>query len=338
MQRPIILVPAILLVAILAGGCWKTGDLQALQKATVTTKEITRGQTLTEFHYQMDFDELDLTPEEHRKLETYRKLKGTVTERFDRQKGLSYVNAHLDLGGMGFDLKVYTDANRTILLLPTFTKFLVIQRENLEQRLPEESPGIKATNWAKQLADLWNGLLKAENVRRTGAQPVSTPEGDIKVTGYEVVLKDTEIRKLARESVRVILSDPEIKEQIINNWLKYVRKEDLQDEDIDNRLAVIMEQALKGIDQTRFKDFHYTGAADRDSHLVLETIHVRTATGTEKGPTVTADLNIKTQRWSIGRQMSFDMPEITPENSFVLEELEANMPKVFESIFEEMQR
>ena len=334
MRRSTVLLVVIFLVAVLAAGCWKAGDLQALQKAMATTDEITRGQLMTEFHYQMDFDELDLTPEERRELETYRELKGTVTERFDREKGLSYVDGHLDIGGMGFDFKVYADAERVILLLPTFTKFLVVYRDDLEQRLPEESPGGEAPDWAEQLAELWNGLMRAENVRKTGTQLVTTPEGDIKVTGYEVVLGDAEIRELARESVRAVLGDPVIREQIMTNWLVYIKNEDLQEQDVDARVAEILDKALEGIDQTRFQEFYYTGAVDRDAHLIRETIRTRVATGTAGGSTVTADLNIKIQRWSIGRQVSIDLPELTPENSFEFDELEANMPKVFENVFE----
>lgn len=75
---------------------------------------------MTEFHYQMDFDGLNLTAEERRELETYHELKGTVTQRFDREKGLCYADGHLDIGGMGFDFKVYADGDRVILFLPTF--------------------------------------------------------------------------------------------------------------------------------------------------------------------------------------------------------------------------
>jgi hypothetical protein len=114
------LVLGVFLVAVLAAGCWQTNDLQALQKALTTTEEITRGQAMTEFHYQMDFDGLNLTAEERRELEMYRELKGTVTQRFDREKGLCYADGHLDIGGMGFDFRVYADGDRVILLLPTF--------------------------------------------------------------------------------------------------------------------------------------------------------------------------------------------------------------------------
>lgn len=334
MRRKTMLVLGIVLAAaVLIAGCRQANGLQELRRALETTKEITRGQVLTEFRHELDFDGLDLAPEARRELETYREVKGTIAERFDRQKGLSYVDGHLDVGGMGFDFKVYTDAQRTILLLPTFTKFLVVHRDGLGDSLTEAPAAEEGPEWAERLAELWNGLLKVENVRKTGSQLVATPEGDVKVTGYEVVLDDAEVRDLAREGARTVLTDPQIRERIITAWLEFAKQEEPENRDADAFLVEMLNNALAAIDHTTFENFRYSGAVDRDWHLVRETISGR-AVSRSDGVTVTAGFEIKIRRWAVGRPVSIEPPEITPENSFVLEELKANTPKMFESVLE----
>ncbi len=335
MRRKMMLVIGVVLAAaaVLVAGCRQTNDFQELRRALETTDEITRGQMLTEFRHELDFEGLDLTPEESRELETYREIKGTIAERFDRRKGLSYVDGHLDVGGMGLDFKVYTDAERAILLLPTFTKFLVVHRDGPGESLAKAPVAEAGPEWAKRLAEFWNGLLKAENVRKTGSELVATPDGEVKVIVYEVVLDEAEVRDFAREGVRTVLTDPQIRERIVTAWLEFAQEDELENRDADAFLAEMLDNALAAVDRTTFEDFRYSGAVDRDRHLVRETISGRAVSRSES-VTAAAGFEIKIRRWALGRPVSIEPPAITPENSFALEELEANMPKMFESVLE----
>lgn len=64
-----------------------------------------------------------------------------------------------------------------------------------------------------------------------------------------------------------VFADPEIRELIIVNWLKYVRQEELTRDEVEIRLNEVLQMALEGMEKTRFNLFRYAGAVDRDGYL-----------------------------------------------------------------------
>ncbi|KJS17280.1 MAG: hypothetical protein VR69_05425 [Peptococcaceae bacterium BRH_c4b] len=171
----------LIILVLLAGGC--TADsLQSYLHVLKKTEQVNKGQMLVQFSHTMDFNGPGLTVEDRKNLEMFKEKKGTFTKKFDRDKRLSMLDGHVDMMGMGFDFKAYCDGDRTVLMLPMFTKYLVVEAKPGTEKEPVTA------DTDKKLETLWNGLLNSKNVTRKEGKLISTPEGEVKTTAYNVAL------------------------------------------------------------------------------------------------------------------------------------------------------
>lgn len=326
-----LVIMAILALVAAAAGCAVTSALEGYKAAAEKTANVERSQTMVTFNYHMDFTGPDLTPEDRKNLEVFREVKGTFVIKSDSEKKISYTDGHLELSGMGMDVKAWFDGDRVILLLPMFTKYLVLEQSRLaEQARPGES--LPETDVGKKFKELWEGLLSRNNVSRTGERLITTAEGDIRATGYRVTLSEAEIKNLLKESLRIIFSDQELREQIIKNWLKYSEEKGKTGETVERELDQLAEDMQKNIDRAHIKMFEHTGAVDRDSYLVEENTAYNADFDTGKGITVDVDYTLQIQRWAFGREVQVDFPRLDAANSFTLETIDENTPKMFEGL------
>lgn len=330
-MRKTLFILVILAILALAAGCAVTSALEGYKSAAEKTAHVDRAQTMVTFNYNMDFTGPDLTPEDRKNLEVFREVKGTFVTKSDREKKICYTDGHLELAGMGLDVKAWSDGDRVILLLPMFTKYLVLEQSRLaEQAQPGE--GLAEPEVGKKLKELGMGLLNRNNVSRTGERLITTTEGDIRATGYRVTLSEAEIKNLLKESLRIIFSDRELRGRIVENWLKYGKEKDKTSEAIERELDQLAEDMQKNIDRAQINKFEYTGAVDRDSYLVEENIAYSADVDTGKGVTVDIGYNLQIQRWAFGREVQVDFPRLDASNSFTLENIDENTPKVFEGL------
>ncbi|MEW6425106.1 MAG: hypothetical protein AB1523_10250 [Bacillota bacterium] len=327
----ILVILAILALVATAAGCTVTSALEGYKAAAKKTAQVDRAQTMATFNYHMDFTGPGLTPEGRKNLEIFREVKGTFVTKFDRKKKIIFVDGHLDLAGMGLDIKAWSDGDRVILLLPMFTRYLVLDWYTLaEQARSGESqpePGV-----GEKLKELWKGLLNPNNISRTGERLIATAEGDIRATGYRVTLSEAEIKNLSREFLRIIFSDRELRGWIVKNWLKYSEEKDKTGETIERELDQMAETVQNNIDRAHIKKFEYTGAVDRDSYLVEENVAYKADVDTGKGVAVDIDYTLQIKRWAFGREVQVDFPRLDAANSFTLEAIDENTPKMFEGL------
>lgn len=191
-NKLLLVLSGLLILVLLAGGC-SADPLQSYLHAVKKTEQVNKGQMLVQFNHTMDFNGSGLTVEDRKNLEMFKEVEGTFTLKFDRDNELSMLDGHVDMIGMGFDLKAYCDEDRTVLMLPMFTKYLVVEAKPATEKEPVTG------DMDNKLEALWNGMLSNKNVTREEGKLISTPEGEVKTTAYNVALSQREIEKLTRK-------------------------------------------------------------------------------------------------------------------------------------------
>ncbi|MBO8129258.1 MAG: hypothetical protein H0Z39_08695 [Peptococcaceae bacterium] len=346
MRKPILLLLCLVLLAAGVIGCRSTSDFEAYRQAVNKTENINSAHVLTKFKMHMDFDSADLTAEARQNLAMFSEISGTLVEKFDRAKQISYVDGHIDVPGMGVDFKIYANKDQIIVLLPMFTRYLVIdkddanpagtQNQHKTEAAEQEDPAFSGLE--TKLRNIWNNVIREDNVKRTGEKLITTPEGDIRVTRYDITLTDAEIKKIARQTVTAVLSDEAIRRHIIANWRRYTtssRDEQPTAPEIEAHLDKLLASCVEGINQAHYESFTVTGMVDRDGYLVQKNVRFKVTAGDREHFTMRMDMDIQLQRWNIEKDISIDFPPITPENSFPARDFRKHTPQLWEGFWDQ---
>lgn len=345
MRKPILLLLCLVLLAAGVSGCRSTSDYEAYRQAVHKTANINSACVLTKFRMHMDFDGAGLTAEARQNLAMFSEISGTLVKKFDRARQISYVDGHIDVPGMGVDFKIYANKDQIIVLLPMFTRYLVIDKDdanlffdkNQNETTDAGKEGSDLSDLEAKLKNIWNNVVKDNNVKRTGEKLVTTPEGDIRATRYDITLTDAEIKQIARQTVTAVLSDEAIRRHIIANWQHYAtssRDEQPTVPEIEAHLDQLLAFCVEGINQARYESFTVTGMVDRDGYLVQKNVRFKVTAGDREHFTMRMDMDIQVQRWNIEKDISIDFPQITPENSFPARDFRKHTPQLWEGFWD----
>ncbi len=321
---------AVLALALLAAGCLRAAPLQTYREAVQRTGEINSGNKMVQFSHSMEFSGPGLTEEVKKNLEMFQEAKGGFTVKYDREKKYSVIDGHVDMMGMGFDLKTYRQGNTMIMMLPMFTKYLVV----------DVKPGPdQSGTWAeagRKLEKVWEGMVTADNIARDKDRLVSTPEGEVRTTAYNITPNPEEIKRLIAASVDIITSDNGIRAAILDNIIKYGGEKGLTRAEAEKFLDEFMENFRRDMDDLEIKSFKHTVFIDKDNRLVAENSRAE-ASMTSEGITVHTVFEINIQHWAFGAEVTPEVPEVNEHNSFRVEKFDQNTPRLFEGMLKNTQ-
>jgi hypothetical protein len=316
------LLSVLFILVLLAAGCG-AAPLQSYVDAAKKTGQVKKGQVLVQFSHTMNFSGSGLTAEERKNLEMFKEVKGNFTQKFDRDKKLSVLDGHVDMMGMGFDLKAYGDGDRTVLMLPMFTKYLVVEAKPGAEKEPV------AADTDKKLETLWKGLLNSNNVTREEGKLIATPEGEVKTTAYNVALSQPDIEGFIAGAAGIIAQDSKIRAAVLDGMVQ----SGLERQEAEKFLNNFFDEFESNASKVKFSEFKHTAYTDKDNYVVEEYSSSKSSYKSEDGFTVNTDFNLKIQRWAFGKDVLVEMPEVNAANSFTLKDFNENLPKMFEGLF-----
>lgn len=338
MRRKLLLaICALLGVALVAAGCLQASPLKTYREARDKTEGAGRAQVMVQFSHNMTFDGQKLTDESRKTLETFKEVKGSFVHKYDRDKGISCLEGHVDMMGMGFDMKVFQDRDRTVLMLPMFTKYLVVDnRAAADPGLAGGGAGgRKDKPWEKageRLEEIWDGLAGEKNITRSGNRYVSTPEGDVKTTEFRIAAGSQEVGDLIQKSVDVITTDPGIRSAITENLVKYGKDRGITAEEAGRAFDELAAAMRESAGKITVDNFQQVVSVDKDGYVVEESASCSTSFEAAPGISVGVEFSLKIKRWGFGKEIQVDFPALDGGNSFKVEDFDKNTPKVFEGL------
>ncbi|MBB6217173.1 hypothetical protein HNQ80_003292 [Anaerosolibacter carboniphilus] len=312
-------------------GCTNGNIMDQYKQALEQTEKIQRSSELVEFTMDLDLSSLDLTLEEKKQLDMFSNIKGSFVAKHDKEKGISFLDGHIEMKNLGFDVKIYEDQETIVTLMPIFSKYMVIHKDQDQSSFEKNLPVIQIDQ--KEIKSLWNNMTTKSSIQNLGNKMVSTTEGEIRATAFEVTLQDAEIKEFAKAIIQIALKDPETKKSFMKFINEMPQGEKFEyalrtDEDFEEFLGYME----KGIDQMKINEFRHTGSFDKDHYIIEENVRLNYAVEVGPSEDIQVSYNIQVTRWNINKSFDFEMPVLTKENSFTVDQLNENTPKLIEDL------
>lgn len=332
MKRILLILLAVILIISLAA-C-KKNNFEAFMNASKKTDDIKRGQESIDLKMALDFNTEGLTPEEIKKLNYFRKIETKINTTNDEELNKTIGRIYFNFAGLGFDAVFYDDGEKSFLKMPIIGKYMVFDEEFIENYSKdinisnEENEFISEENF-EEIKKKWLDMIKSDDVFAGKDSVMTTPDGEVKVTEYNIKLTDGQFKNLLNESLEIVYDDEAIKENIE----KYMKQSD--ENDIDINSEEFFDNLKKGLEESEIENLSYKAYIDIDGYIVKESINFDIKFDGEsseimKGFKYFFEIN----RWSIEKEQKFEFPQLTKENTLDQDEIEQGVPFMFEDVFE----
>lgn len=312
---------AVLTVSLLAG-CSAKSITEQFSSAVEKTSTIRKASNSFDFTINAGLNNSKLSPEEKEMYKPYSNIKGSFTGRFDKDNNISYTEGTIFVNGAGFNTKIYSKDNKSLILLPYFNKYLVINNASKDT----SATGKTGQAAMKNIMKSFNEIATKDNLKETGKSKISIGNSQTDTTGFEISLSDSDAKKLIGEVISALLSDG-IKDQIAASAESSQGAKN--DTEIKDALNTFTEEVKKGLDQASIQSFIYKGAFDKNSYIVDDSASTSIIVGLPNSENIRFNLSVSTKTWDIGKDVSVEMPVTDSSNSITPEQLYENMPRIY---------
>jgi hypothetical protein len=299
----------LLFLALFLTGC-TVNPWQTFTKAMEKTDGVTSAKQSVDIKVHLDF------PEDKEHFFALDEL--TIFRQYHHARKISQTNFYARVNGMGIDGKVYRNENDLYLLTPLIPKIIVLatDRVDLGQAIETQSKWQAEQLWPREetlttLANLWQDLLNKENVASLGNVVLATPEGDVKAKKFTINLTSDELKPMLVKSAETIFSDG-----LLHQELAPVDSSFLPDE------------ITKWFEAGIITEFNYLAFLNRDNYIIEEQISM-TIDLTPLGPDFgNFSFAATIKRWDINKSVAIQFPELNPDNTFIIDEINDDMFKM----------
>lgn len=322
MKRTAVVITIILFV-IFSVSCG-VDSLESYNRAVQKTKSIKTGQTSGDFTVVMDFNTEGMTEEQIKELNYFKTVEGSFSAAYDDGQKAAIIRNYLNLGGLGFDYDIYINKDEMLMKLPIVGKYIKID----ESHENGEATVLISEDTKASIGEKWLGLLNKEDIFRKKDIILTTPDGEVKAIQYTITLKDEQIKSLAFDSMEILSKDGKLKESyenLLKKNLKYFEGYSL------DKLTEAFEETLKNC---KVEAFAYNAYVDIDGYIVNETIEISVTMQDSNSSGINGfDYKMEIKNWDINKAQDLEFPILSEENTLKLENIEKNMPSVFEGMF-----
>lgn len=299
-------------------------SLESYNKAVQKTEDIKTGQTSGNFTVVMDFNTEGMTEEQIKELNYFKTVEGSFNAAYDESQKAAIIRNYLNLGGLGFDYDIYMNEDKMFMKLPIVGKYLQLD----ESYKNGEATVLISEDTKASIGEKWMGLLNKEDIFREKDIILTTPDGEVKTTQYTIALKDEQIKSLAFDGMEILLKDEKFKESyenLLKKNIKYFEGYSL------DKLTEAFEETLKNC---KVEAFAYNAYVDIDGYIVNETIEISVTMQDSNSSGINGfDYKMEIKNWDINKAQDLEFPILSEENTLKLENIEKNMPSVFEGMF-----
>ena len=307
-QRKVTVLLLILAVLLTAASCAGSA-YDKLVKAQEKTEAAVTGISRTRITLENQFETEGLTGEALRMANYMKKVTYEGTTRFDRTLEQSASDIYLSMGGIGFDLALYSFDGHTYAKLPVMKKYMDVRDlmgVKVEgAQVPEDPEAFLSEAAMDRLSEIWKEIATPDNVKKTGTALLKTSSGDLKTTRYSVQVAPEVIQEALGASMAVIAEDLGRRNPDMDFSLAMGDMKDL----VMDEVSMITEVGSNGF-------------------VMRESILIR-----YQQPGLATSIQIEILNDQLNENVALNMPEISPEDLYAQDELEREMPGAMEDLF-----
>lgn len=301
-------------IALGTSGC-SGSDFEALEKAEVKTEAASTGISTVDFQINNDMVTTGLTAEQL-KIVNYMKAvayKGEYS--FDKAKDQAISQSWVNFGGIGFDFTYYKDQDKQFIRYPVLKKYIDLnQFTSTGNQSFSLSPETQ-----KALGEIWNKLYTKDTVKQVEKTFVTTTEGDVKATRYDVIASGDAVKAAIIESQKLIMADEAVKAKLASAMSEAKASgESVQ-------ITGLPEDAV-------LKNFYMSAYVDADGYLIKETVAMELSMPEAKSYWKGTDFSMTTTYSKLGQPLKLDIPQVTKADMMTEEEMQRNMPAAFSDL------
>lgn len=313
-------------------GCKKETPKEALQKGFENSLNVQTAKSSFDMTVNFEFDESG-APNEVAMLQMLNGSKITGEFTSDVEKIASSGELVLDINGMSYKIDFFSTPEKTAFKMPMVNKYIVIDQNVLADDPDKQIEDVKNLN--SELMDVILKNIKDESIKVLEKENISTPEGEVEVTGYEVSFNNDEAMKIMDELFSYIFKSEIFKNSMvtnIKNQAKLEGKEELSDEEIEAKIQEAengMEEAIaKMKESVSFDNLMLTYGLDKNYNVVSSkaVLAVTTKVSEVDEKTMSFSVDVNSKVWNINKPVTIEMPELNDENSVKLEDLSKEFP------------
>lgn len=283
--------------------------INALKKSS----SIQKASSTINLNINLDLENSNLSSEEKTMLNAYRNINISLITKKDLEKKLSLIEGNIFLNGMNINFKLYQKDSKSILEIPALGKYIVLNEKSQSNIDLDETTQV-------ELMSIIDEVLTKDNIKKAEAEKSLTDKDTSDVTGFEVVLSDSEIKSTLIKAVDLLLSDKQLKsymKDLINNNTQET-KTDTETEDILNSL---LNEVKQGINDIKIENFLYKGAFDESSIIINEDLSSDLTIQLPETKYFKMNIKISKTTYDIDKYLDFALPTVDELNSILIDDL-----------------
>lgn len=300
-------------------------DLKNYSEAVKKTSSILKGQMEISMDTDLDISTDELTKEQKKAIKYFKNLEGKMNIKFDDESKKFISRNYFSFGGLGMDSNVYGNGEQIYLQMPIIGKYIDISQE-YKKETKQDSGSFLSEDTKEKIGNKWLNILQEDDIFTGQDTIMDTPDGEVKVTEYNIHIEDNQLKEFALSVVDIVAKD----EDFIKNLNKEIEEVEGEDKVNSDELIKNIKKMIKG---AGIEAFNYTAYVDIDGYIVKEIIEVNMDSN-ESEIINGAKFNMEINTWDIEEEQEFDFPDINEDNILNRDEIEDGMPFIFENIEE----
>jgi hypothetical protein len=309
-MKKIFIIILIILTVVSLIGC-NQDYLQNYKEAVEKTDGRSQGKENIKISINNEFNQENISQEIIEELNYLKNIEFEMTSSFNKDYTKS--RAYIKYRGLGYDIKLYTSKNQTLVQIPIINKYIKIDSENLGFNEDEENnfEGIKELT--SKIQSEWLALLQKEDVVKGKRDLMTTQDGDVKVDKYTISPSEEQLRLFLKKFFAVLRSEQESLKVLGQN-----QNEVASIEEIVNNLENI-------IDEFEKITFSNQTFIDVDGYIVKEFINIELENyDPQPGSNSKISVGVEIENWENEVEQTIAIPEIEESDLIDLDSIDNN--------------
>lgn len=312
-------------------GCKKETPKEVLEKSFKKSFDINTSESSFDMTMNIDVDGLeDPNSTFIFQMINNSKLNGIIKGDIDKMESAGELT--LDMNGMSYKADFFATNEKAVFKIPLMEKYIIMDQPVSSDKTNDQKGDFKKLNM--EMMDIFLNNMTDENIKALEKETLSTPEGEIEVTGYEINFSNDEIAKVIDELFSYLF-ESEVFKNIMKNSAKNtaaLEGEEASSEEIDEMVKKMeedMNEALENMKENlSFDSFKLVYGIDKNYNIRSSIINTALTAkiGEDEQQSISLKFDIASKVWNINKPVEINMPELNEENSVKLEELANQLP------------
>lgn len=308
-----------LILTLLSGCSTQSIDKQFIN-AVKKTSSIKRASSSINFTIKFDMENSNLSPEEKSLLNAYNNIDVSLVTKNDSEKKISYLEGNTTFNGMSVNFKLYQKDNKTILEVPVLGKYIVLNENSQAAPKPDEATQLG-------IMELINRAVTKDSIKKSGTDKITIGDKTSDVTGFEISLKDSDIKNILNKAIDLFSSDKQLKSYIVNT-IKNNAQETKAGNDTEDIFSSVVNEIKQNINNTKIENFSYKGAFNKNLIIVEEDLSSDLTIQLPESKSLKMNIGFKSSTYDIDKYVDFEMPAVDKYNSITIDDLYKMMDEI----------